>query len=285
MKKLIVVLGPTAIGKTAYAISLAQSLGTEIISADSRQIFNELNIGVARPSEEELNSVVHHFIASASIHDEYSAGLYEREALEKLTELFDRYETVVCCGGSMLYVDALVDGMDDLPGDRSVRAHWSDVLKVEGLETLQRELQKLDPDYFAQVDLSNPHRIIRALEVCTVSGKPYSELRTASSKKRNFEVKKIGLEMPRETLYKRIDARVLVMMERGLEQEARMLLEHRQLQALNTVGYKEMFDYFDGLYSLDEAVSKIQQHTRNFAKRQLTWWKRQSDIEWISAPY
>jgi tRNA dimethylallyltransferase len=284
MKELIVVLGPTAIGKTAYAISLAKSLGTEIISADSRQIFQELNIGVARPSEEELHSVVHHFIASASIHDEYSAGRFEREALERLTELFERYDKVVCCGGSMLYIDALVDGMDDLPGDKSVREQWTLRLNANGLEALQQELQRVDPDYYKQVDLSNPHRIIRALEVCEVSGMPYSKLRTAKNKKRDFNVKKIGLDMPREALYKRIDARVIAMMEKGLEQEVQQLIEHRQLQALNTVGYKELFDYFDGRCSLDEAVAKIQQHTRNFAKRQLTWWKRQSDIEWISAP-
>jgi tRNA dimethylallyltransferase len=283
MKKLIVVLGPTAIGKTAYAVALAESLGTEIISADSRQIFQELNIGVARPSEAELNAVVHHFVASASILEEYSAGRFEREALERLTDLFDRYDTVVCCGGSMLYIDALVEGMDDLPGDKSVREQWIKRLNDEGLETLQHELLQVDPEYYSQVDLGNPHRIIRALEVCAVSGKAYSSLRTAQGKKRNFEVNKIGLEMPREELYKRIDARVVGMMEKGLEQEALQLLPHRQLQALNTVGYKEMFDYFDGRCSLDDAVAKIQQHTRNFAKRQLTWWKRQSDIQWVAA--
>ena len=283
MKKLIVVLGPTAIGKTAYAVALAKSLGTEIISADSRQIFKELDIGVARPSEAELNTVVHHFVASASITEDYSAGRFEREALERLTDLFDRYDTVVCCGGSMLYIDALVEGMDDLPGDKSVREQWIQRFNEEGLETLQHELLQVDPEYYSQVDLCNPHRIIRALEVATVSGRPYSSLRTAQGKKRNFEVNKIGLELPREELYKRIDARVAGMMGRGLVQEALQLLPHRHLQALNTVGYKEMFDYFDGRYSLDDAVAKIQQHTRNFAKRQLTWWKRQSDIKWVSA--
>ena len=282
MKKLIVILGPTAVGKTAYAIELAQSLGTEIISADSRQIFQELNIGAARPSEEELNTVRHHFIASASIHEEYSAGRFEREALSKLSELFEHYDTVVCCGGSMMYIDALTDGMDDLPGDKVVRAQWSKRLAEEGMEVLQNELRLVDPDYYSQVDLNNPHRIIRALEVCTVSGSPYSSLRTSMRKERNFEVQKIGIEMPREDLYKRIDFRVLSMMERGLEQEARRLLPHRHLQALNTVGYKELFDYFDANCSLDEAVGRIQQHTRNFAKRQLTWWRRQSDIRWVS---
>ncbi len=282
MKKLIVIVGPTAVGKTAYAIEMAQSLGTEIISADSRQIFQELNIGAARPSETELRKVRHHFIASSSIHEEYSAGRFEREALSKLSELFERYDTVVCCGGSMLYIDALVDGMDDLPGDKAVREQWSKRFAEEGIEVLQHELLTLDPDYYTQVDLNNPHRIIRALEVCTVSGSTYSSLRTSMRKERNFEVQKIGIEMPREELYRRIDSRVLSMMENGLEEEARQLLPQRHLQALNTVGYKELFDYFDGNCSLDEAVAKIQQHTRNFAKRQLTWWRRQSDIQWVS---
>jgi tRNA dimethylallyltransferase len=274
MKKLIAILGPTAVGKTAYAIELAQSLGTEIISADSRQIFKELNIGVARPSEEELNAVTHHFIASVSIHEEYSAGRYEREALAKLQDLFERHDTVVCCGGSMLYVDALVNGLDDLPGDKSVREMWSKRYADEGIEVLQRELRTADPDYYTQVDLNNPHRLIRALEVCTVSGITYSSLRKSAGKERNFEVKKILLDIPREQLYKRIDLRVLRMMEQGLEQEVRNLIPHRHLQALNTVGYKELFEHFDGNCSLDEAVAKIQQHTRNFAKRQLTWWRR-----------
>jgi len=282
MKKLIVIVGPTAVGKTAYAIEMAQSLGTEIISADSRQIFKELNIGAARPSETELRAVRHHFIASASIHEEYSAGRFEREALSKLSELFKQYDTVVCCGGSMLYIDALVEGMDDLPGDKSVREEWSKRLAEEGIEVLQHELSTLDPDYHAQVDLNNPHRLIRALEVCTVSGSTYSSLRTSMRKERNFAVQKMGIEMPREELYRRIDSRVLGMMELGLEEEARQLLPQRHLQALNTVGYKELFDYFDGNCSLDEAVAKIQQHTRNFAKRQLTWWRRQSDIQWVS---
>ena len=182
----------------------------------------------------------------------------------------------------MLYIDALVEGMDDLPGDKSVRERWSKRLTEEGIEVLQHELKTLDPDYHAQVDLNNPHRIIRALEVCTVSGSTYSSLRTSMRKERNFDVQKIGIEMQREELYRRIDSRVLTMMENGLEEEVRQLLPQRHLQALNTVGYKELFDYFDGNYSHDEAVAKIQQHTRNFAKRQLTWWRRQSDIQWVS---
>jgi len=280
MKKLIVILGPTAVGKTAYAIQLARTLGTEIISADSRQIFKELNIGAARPSLEELSAVKHHFIGSASIHEPYSAGQYEREALTKLNELFQQYDSVVCCGGSMMYVDALLQGFDDLPSDKTVREHWSKRFKEEGIEVLQSELQVKDPDYYTQVDIHNPHRLIRALEVCTVAGMPYSSLRKASGIERNFTVEKIGLEMPREQLYDRINARVLRMMEDGLPEEARALYPFKQLQALNTVGYKELFDYFDGACSIEEAIQKIQQHTRNFAKRQLTWWRRDAQITW-----
>jgi len=280
MKKLIVILGPTAVGKTAHAIQLARTLGTEIISADSRQIFKELNIGAARPSLEELSAVKHHFIGSASIHEPYSAGQYEREALTKLNELFQQYDSVVCCGGSMMYVDALLQGFDDLPSDKTVREHWSKRFKEEGIEVLQSELQVKDPDYYTQVDIHNPHRLIRALEVCTVAGMPYSSLRKASGIERNFTVEKIGLEMPREQLYDRINARVLRMMEDGLPEEARALYPFKQLQALNTVGYKELFDYFDGACSIEEAIQKIQQHTRNFAKRQLTWWRRDAQITW-----
>lgn len=280
MKKLIAVLGPTAVGKTAYAIALAKSLGTEIISADSRQIFKELNIGAARPSQEELEAVKHHFIASISVHDEYSAGRYAREASEHLEILFQKYDTVVCCGGSMLYIDAVINGFDDLPGDKDVRNHWNQRLAGEGIAALQDALKERDPEYYTQVDLQNPHRLIRALEVCEITGKPFSALRLDRRKERTFEVEKIGLDMPREELYSRIDARVLKMMEEGLLDEVNGLLPHRHLQALNTVGYKELFDYLDGTCSLEFAVQKIQQHTRNFAKRQLTWWRRDESIEW-----
>jgi len=284
MKQLIVVLGPTAVGKTAYAIELAKSLQTEIISADSRQIFKELNIGAARPSAEELAQVPHHFIASASIHEAYSAGRFEREALTKLAELFENHNTVVCCGGSMMYIDALVNGFDDLPTDGDVRDELSQRYKAEGIEVLQRELMRLDPEYYNQVDLQNPHRLIRALEVCVVSKSPFSELRRNAVKSRDFEVQKIGLDMERDKLYERINARVIRMMEDGLLEEARALWPNKHLQALNTVGYKELFDYFDGTCSLEEAVQKIQQHTRNFAKRQLTWWRRDGDIQWRRPP-
>jgi tRNA dimethylallyltransferase len=281
MKKLIVVLGPTAVGKTAYAIELAKSLGTEIISADSRQIFKELNIGAARPSEEELALIPHHFIASATIQEDYSAGRYEREALAKLEDLYTRHDTLICCGGSMLYIDALLNGFDELPSDKNIRQEWTVKFGSEGIELLQRELQRLDPDYYTQVDIHNPHRLIRAIEVCTVAGMPYSAMRKAHVKTRDFEVEKIGLDMPRVKLYDRINNRVLQMMDAGLEEEARSLIPFKHLQALNTVGYKELFDFFDGKCSREEAIEMIQQHTRNFAKRQLTWWRRDKDIRWV----
>jgi len=283
VKKLIVILGPTAVGKTAYAIELAHALGTEIISADSRQIFKELNIGAARPSLEELGTVKHHFIATASIHEEYSAGRFEREALSTLHELFRIHDTVVCCGGSMMYVDALLNGFDELPSDKAVREQWSASLESNGIEFLQNELKILDSEYYSQVDLNNPHRLIRALEVCTLSGKPYSTLRKASAKERDFLIEKRGLNMSRELLYARIDARVEGMMEKGLLEEVKGLYPFRNLQALNTVGYKELFDYVEGKFTLDEAIAKIQQHTRNFAKRQLTWWRKDREIDWVSA--
>ena len=281
MKKLIVVLGPTAVGKTAYAIELARSLDSEIISADSRQIFKELNIGAARPTEDELALIPHHFIASATIHEDYSAGRFERDALARLEELFTKHDTVICCGGSMLYVDALLNGFDELPSDKSIRHEWTAKFESEGIELLQQELQRLDPDYYTQVDLHNPHRLIRAIEVCIVSGVPYSALRKAHARVRDFEVEKIGLDMPREKLYARINNRVLHMMDAGLEEEARSLIPFKHLQALNTVGYKELFDFFEGKCSKEEAIEKIQQHTRNFAKRQLTWWRRDVDIRWV----
>ena len=229
---------------------------------------------------DELQTVPHHFIATASVHDEYSAGRYEREALATVHDLFHRHDTLVCCGGSMLYVDALINGLDELPKDQEVRTAWSNRLRDEGIGALQEALQEVDPVYHAQVDLQNPHRLIRALEVCTVSGKKYSDLRLTSARPRDFEVEKIGLDMPREQLYKRIDERVDVMMESGLLSEVKALLPHRSLQALNTVGYKELFDFIDGQCSLEEAVTKIKQHTRNFAKRQLTWWRRDKSIRW-----
>jgi len=280
-KKLIVVLGPTAIGKTSLAIEAAQAVNTEIISADSRQFFKELNIGVARPSEKELLAVKHHFIAFISIEDRYSAGMFETDALNLLEQLFEKHDVVICCGGSMLYIDALINGLDDLPGDEAVRKTLQQELETLGLEHLQRKLKEVDEAYYRQVDLQNPHRLIRALEVCALTGKKYSDLRKANSANRPFDVVKIGLTSNREWLYNRINTRVDAMIESGLEQEAKSVLSMRHLNALHTVGYKEMFDYFDGELSLNDCIEKIKQHTRNFAKRQLTWWRKDADIHWI----
>lgn len=283
MKHLIVILGPTAVGKTTLAIQTATHFNTEIISADSRQVYRELNIGVARPTEEELNTVRHHLIAHASIHEEYNAGQFERDALLICDELFKTKNVVVCCGGSMLYIDALVKGLDRLPSEKSVRNKLISQLKEEGIESLQKALLKADPEYYARVDLKNPHRLIRAIEVCIVSGKKYSELRLESIQHRSFQVTTFGLTAQRNWLYSRINRRVDEMFSNGLLEEARSLYPFRELNALNTVGYKELFDHFDGNTSLQEAAEKIKQHSRNFAKRQLTWWRRDESIHWINA--
>lgn len=280
-KKLVVVLGPTAIGKTALAVGLAQHLQTEIISADSRQFFTELNIGVARPTPEELNTVPHHFVNFISIQEHYSAGMFEADALQLLHQLYQQHDTVVCCGGSMLYIDALLYGLDDLPSDKTIREQLQNRLQAEGLESLANELQKLDAEYYETMDRQNPHRVLRALEVCLSSGKKYSDLRKASKAQRPFEIIKIGLTSDRTWLYDRINKRVDIMFEQGLLQEVESVLPYQHLNALNTVGYKELFDHLNGKCNLEEAKELIKQHTRNFAKRQLTWWRRDNSIQWI----
>lgn len=281
IKKLVVVLGPTAIGKTALAVGLAQHLQTEIISADSRQFFTELNIGVARPSPEELRAVPHHFINFISIHEHYSAGRFEADALKLLSDLYKNHDTVICCGGSMLYIDALLYGLDDLPSDKIIREQLQTRLEADGIEDLVNQLQELDEEHYETIDRQNPHRVLRALEVCLASGKKYSELRNASKAHRSFEIIKIGLTSERTWLYDRINKRVDIMFEQGLLQEVESVLLYQHLNALNTVGYKELFEHFNGRGSLEEAKELIKQHTRNFAKRQLTWWRRDNSIQWI----
>lgn len=278
---LIVVLGPTAVGKTAYAIRLAKHFQTEIISADSRQFYRELNVGVARPSEDELRQVPHHFIGFLPVDAHYSAGEYSRDAEVKLQELFQHHPIVVAVGGSMMYLDALVHGFDDLPGDRQIKSEIQEKYREGGMAYLQNRLRELDPEYFGQVDQLNPHRLMRAIEVCEVSGKKYSSLRNNFKKTNDFKTIKIGLTAQRNKLYKRINERVEVMLREGLLDEAKLLLPFRDLNALNTVGYKEMFEYLDGATTLEFAKEKIKQHTRNFAKRQLTWWRRDEDIHWL----
>jgi tRNA dimethylallyltransferase len=280
MKKLVVVLGPTAIGKTAFSIELAKSLQTEIISCDSRQFFKELNIGVARPNDEELNAVPHHFIAHQTIENLYSAGDFEKDALSLLESLFLEKDIVVCTGGSGLYLDALLKGFDDMPTDLGVRDQLNKEASEKGIEVISERLKQLDPEHWSIIDTSNRQRVIRALEVCVVTGKKFSELRSGQDKTRDFQTIKIGLSSDREWLYNRINRRVDIMLQNGLLGEVRGLMELRHLNALNTVGYKELFEYFDGQISIEDAVRLIKQHTRNYAKRQITWWNKDATIKW-----
>lgn len=280
-KHLIVIAGPTGIGKTALAIEVAQHFNTEIISADSRQFYKELNIGVARPSNEELEAVQHHFISSHSIHEPLSAGRFAHEAQIKINQLFEEKEYVVVVGGSGLFIDALIKGLDDLPSDHELKRELEEKFREEGIEYLQTQLLQLDTDYFKTVDTHNPHRLIRAIEVCKLTGKTYSELRKGIVEEPSYSVQLFVLDTKREFLYERINIRVDKMMERGLEEEAKQLYSLKHLTALNTVGYKELFDYFDGVSSKEYAIEKIKQHSRNYAKRQITWWKRDQSAIWI----
>ncbi len=285
MKKnnyLISIVGPTAIGKTALSIELAKYFTTEIISADSRQFFKEMSIGTAKPSADEMQNIKHHFIDSHSISEEYNVGKYETEAIELLDDLFKKKEIVIMVGGSGLYVDAVCKGLDELPeAQPEIRNNISTLLQEKGIEALQELLKKLDNDYYQQVDLMNPQRLSRALEVCLSTGKPYSQMRLGKEKKRNFEPIKVGLNTSRETLYENINKRVDKMMEQGLLDEVKKLINYKNKNALQTVGYKELFDYIENKTTLNEAVELIKQHTRNFAKRQLTWFKRDEEIQWF----
>jgi len=283
-RRVEIILGPTGVGKTAYAISRALEVGSPVISCDSRQLYQELKIGTAAPSDEELAAVKHYFIRSIPVTRNYTAGIYEVEALELINRLFaEGHETLVVCGGSMLYIDALCYGLDDFPEvPLQLRQHLMECLKDEGVAVLADQLKELDPVSYEQLDLSNGQRVIRALEVSLYTGQPFSSFKTNSFKERNFEIVKIGMERPREELYERINHRVLKMMADGLEAEARSMLPYRHLPALQTVGYRELFEYFDGKYSLEEAVRRIQVDTRHYAKRQLTWWRRDEGIRWIS---
>jgi tRNA dimethylallyltransferase len=258
-------------------------VGSPVISCDSRQIYKELRIGTAVPSRKELAAVKHYFIRTVPVTRNYTAGIYEVEALNLVNQLFDKgHETLVMCGGSMLYVDAFCYGLDDFPEvPLQLRHHLMECLRDEGVEVLAAQLKELDPVSYEELDLSNGQRVIRALEVSMFTGKPFSSFKTRRFKERDFEIVKIGLERPREELYDRINARVLKMMNQGLEAEARRMLPYRDLPALQTVGYKEMFEYFDGKYDLDTTIAHIQANTRHYAKRQLTWWRRDNDIQWV----
>jgi tRNA dimethylallyltransferase len=281
-KYLVVILGPTASGKTDAAIQIAGHFNTEIISADSRQLYKELNIGTAVPDKNQLKKIRHHFVHEISVNDYYSASRYEQDVVEMLSVLFRDKEIVVMAGGSGLYIDAVCYGIDDLPSaDPLVRETLIRRLKNEGIRALRFELKKLDPEYYSRADLKNPKRILKALEIYYMTGVPYSSFLSGQKKERSFKTIKIGLDPGREELYRRIDIRVDEMIKKGLVKEVRLLTGMKDCNALNTVGYKEIFDYLDGKLQLDQAISLIKRNTRRYARRQLTWFRKDKTIQWF----
>ena len=282
MKRLISIVGTTGIGKTRLAIDLAKHLGTEIISCDSRQFYKEMKIGTAMPTESELAEAKHHFVGNISIHDYYSIGLYEHEALEKLTEIFSEKDVAIMVGGSGMYEKAVVEGMNDLPeADEENQKKLIDLFENEGLEPLQKLLRVLDPEYYEVVDKDNPRRLLRAIDVIWQTGKTYTENLSLPKPTRSFETFRIGIEAPREIIYERINRRVDLMMENGLLHEAQGLIPASEKVALQTVGYSELFKYFDGEWNLDFAVSEIQKNSRRYAKRQMTWNRKLGNVNWV----
>ena len=282
MQTLLVLLGPTGVGKTTLSLRLANRFQAPILSSDSRQFYRELKIGTATPSDDQLKQAQHFFIGTHSILDTYNAGQYEIDVIRLLPTLFETTDFVLLAGGSMLYIDAVCQGIDDLPTiDVEIRNYVQQLFQQDGLQAIRNLLRQLDPDYYGQVDLMNAKRIMHALEVCLITNQPYSSLRTQTTKLRPFRILKIGLTLPREELYQRINLRVDEMIEQGLEAEARSLYPFKHLNPLNTVGYKEFFDYFDGLYSYDVAIDKIKQHSRNYAKKQLSWFNRDDSVQWF----
>ena len=291
-KKLIIVSGPTAVGKTDWCIDLALRHESPVISCDSRQIYKEMTIGTAVPDASQLAAVKHYFIHSHTIHRLYTAGMYELESLKLIKQLFEEgHDTLVMAGGSGFYADAVCNGLDDMPpADDQLRADLTKRIKEEGVESLRADLRKLDPEAYATIDIANPQRVLRAVEVCLLSGRTFSSYKLKEPKKRDFEIEKICLTRPRDVLYDRIYRRVVQMIDDGLLDEVRSLLPDRELTALQTVGYKEIFDWFDHgagnpdpslPQSLDEAIARIQNNTRHYAKRQITWWKRDPAVKWI----
>ena len=281
-KTLIVITGPTAVGKTALCLDIAQHFGIPIINADSRQIYKELKIGTASPTSEQLQLVPHYFVGSLSLTDYYSASLFEQQVLEILSRQFRSHDFALMAGGSMMYIDAVCDGIDDIPTvDDQTRETLKRRLAEEGLEALVEQLKELDPEYYAIVDRQNPRRVVHGLEICLMTGKTYTSFRKREKKERPFRIVKIGLNRPREELYDRINQRVDQMMQQGLLEEAKALYPMRQMNALNTVGYKELFDYLDGRWPLEEAVERIKGNTRRYARKQLTWYKKDPQIRWF----
>ena len=283
MKHLIVIAGPTGVGKTKTAICLAQHFKTEIVSADSRQIFMETKIGTAVPSDEELQAAKHYLIGTRHISEYTNAWLYEQEALEPITHIFENHDIAILAGGSGLYVDAVCSGIDEIPDiEPSLRKKVNQQFEAEGVMGLRQTLKLLDPEYYSIVDLQNPVRLKRAIEICLQAGKPYSELRQSQKRNRPFNIIKVALNLPREELYERINLRVDQMIASGLEQEVKQLEPLKECMALKTVGYRESFDYFDAKCTKEEAIEKIKQNTRKYAKKQITWLKRNNDYTWFS---
>lgn len=281
-KQLIVLVGPTAVGKTSVAIQLAKQLGTEIISADSRQIFKELEIGTAKPTPIELADVKHHFISIKSIHEEYNAGQFGRDALALIEELFKKYDSLILCGGSGLYVKAVTEGFDDMPEvEEGIREKIIKEFQANGLGWLQTQVEAFDPEYYSIVDRQNPQRLMRALELHYSTGQTMDKLRGKKTINHSFEIIKVGLELSREELYQRIDSRMNEMTKAGLFDEARYVYPQRELNALQTVGYQEIFGFLDGLYDKEEAIRLLKRNSRRYAKRQMTWFKRDKEIKWF----
>ena len=282
MKTLVVLLGPTGVGKTELSLRLAEQFHSPILSADSRQLYKDLVIGTAAPAVADLQRIRHYFVGILELADYYSASRFEEEALHLLSELFETHDTIIMSGGSMMYIDAVCKGIDDMPTiDETLRQEIRSLYEKEGLESVRQQLKLLDPVFYKQVDLKNPKRVMHALEICLMTGTPYSSLRKNKAKKRPFRILKIGLTRERDELYDRINRRVDQMMENGLLDEARRVYLYRHLNSLNTVGYKELFQYLDGAWSLEFAVEKIKQNTRIYARKQMTWFKRDKEIRWF----
>lgn len=284
MRTLLLILGPTGVGKTELSLRVAEHYGCPIVNCDSRQVFRSIPIGTAAPTAQEQARVKHYFVATRSLEEDYNAGQYERDALKLLDELFEKHEVVVMTGGSMLYADAVCYGLDDLPNiPVDIRKHVQEAYETNGIKWLQDEVKRLDPDYWSEVDQQNPARLAHCVEMCLATGKTYSSLCTKTTKNRPFRIIKIGLERPREELYDRINRRVEQMIADGMVDEARAVYPQRQLNSLQTVGYRELFAYFDGAYDLNRAIELIQQNTRHYAKRQMTWFRRDQQIHWLKA--
>ena len=282
MNYLVVVAGPTAVGKTSLAIELAKKFNSEIISADSRQFYKEITIGTAKPTIDEMDGVMHHFVNSHSIHEDYNAGKFEKDVIELLPKLFAKNQTVFLVGGSGMYIKAVTEGLDDLPEKNdSIRNKYKEILEKEGIHILQQKLKDLDPEYYLQIDIFNSQRLIRAIEIIEVSGKTFSQIKIQNKKKRTFEIIKIGINLERKFLYQRIDNRMDAMLRSGLLKEAKSLFAFKEINALQTVGYKEIFDFINGIQSWEETVALLKRNSRRYAKRQLTWFHGDQDYKWF----